>query len=104
MDRIDIDQDDLKRAYKELKAKGMSLEKISNKIGTNLKNSLYYNYSMKKTSFDKLESLLGRKIKHKLHDGKQVYKKKIALTQNNDLAEMIGIILLEMILLSMRPN
>jgi len=88
--RISIDEDIIESVLNDLKTrKNLSLQQISEKIGTNIKN-LYYNYTktMSEESFLELEELFGEKIPHEI-----IEKKNLAHKEDKDLAEFIGIML-----------
>ncbi len=88
--RIKVDNNIIKSVINDLKNRNnYSQKKISEIIGTNIKN-IYYNYTetMNEGSFKKLEELVGKKLKHKI-----IEKKNFTYKRNESLAEFIGIML-----------
>ena len=90
--RISIDKHELKQLINELKQnQNLSLQKISIKIGTNIKNCLYgYTNSLSVKSFLTLRSLIDREINYEVLEVRKVVKK---LQQTEELAEFITIML-----------
>jgi len=88
--RISIDADTIETVLNDLKIKrNLTLQQISKKIGTNIKNLTYsYTKTLNEKSFQKLEELVGRKIPREKIEGKNLTHKK-----DKDLAELIGIML-----------
>ncbi|MFW9968681.1 MAG: LAGLIDADG family homing endonuclease [Candidatus Odinarchaeota archaeon] len=88
--RIEVDNETIKSVINDLKrSKNLSQKKISEIIGTNIKNILYnYTETMNEVSFKRLEELGGKKLKHKI-----IEKKRFIHERNESLAEFIGIML-----------
>ncbi len=90
-DRINIDSKLLDKIYQEIVKENPLInfkKDISKKIGTDIYLTL--KYSMSKESFAKLQKLYGKPIPYKIGNSVQ---KKIKLTVNEDLVEMMAIIL-----------
>ncbi|MFW9782567.1 MAG: hypothetical protein ACFFFB_09830, partial [Candidatus Heimdallarchaeota archaeon] len=90
--RVLVNLDELKTLIKELKySKNLSLRKINDIIGTNIRNFLYgTTNSLKESSIIKLAKLVNKKINYK------VIKNELSiphLKKCDPLAELIGIIL-----------
>lgn len=83
---------DWKLIYDELKAKGYTLRKINNEIGSNFRNNLYADRSMRLTSFEKLQNIVDFNINYTLKDIDTNYQK-FKFPKDKNLAEMFGIIL-----------
>lgn len=88
---IIISQKDLKKTLIDLKTnKNLSLNQISKKIGTNIKNLAYgYSNSIKENHFKKLELLANQKIPHQI----KPLRGNLYPTKDKSQAEMTGILL-----------
>ena len=88
---IEINKELLQEIIKELKyTKNITLNTISKKIGTNIKNLLYgYTNTIKESSLKKLEGLYRKDIPHELKKIRGITR----LENNEELAEMVGILL-----------
>ncbi len=74
--------------YDELKQRGLSLKKIKRIIGCDFSHAVYKGYGIRRSSFMKLEELLGRRVAGVEHTGHD-----FAVEVNGDLAELVGVIL-----------
>lgn len=89
--RIKIEKKQFEEVYQELRLRGWTLNKISQKIGTNIKNSLYMGYTLNQESFIKLEKLFGRKIPHQEIQLESF--ESFEFPKKQQVAELAGIIL-----------
>ncbi len=99
--RLEIEREYLSSLLKELKEKkNLSIKKISEIIGTNLKNYIYgYTDTLNGNSVINLEKLIGKEIPYKIKyeiglsikNVRENYESR--LFKNKNLAEMVGIIL-----------
>lgn len=93
--RVSVEEAKLKEVYEDLKARGLSISQISEKIGSDFRNHLYKDTSLTKSSFNKLESLYGDDIPSKqikYIDG-QGEVEPLVLKKTELLAEFVGMIL-----------
>jgi hypothetical protein len=88
--RIKVNRSELKLIYCDLVKRDFTLDKISQIINCNFKNSLYKGYSLNLNSFNKLQNLYSKDICHKILPP---IIKIVNLKTNYDLIELIGIIL-----------
>ena len=61
-DKIKLDNDDLKKTWEELRNIGLTLKQIREKIGVDIRGTLYRGNRINKKSLKKLENLIGREI------------------------------------------
>lgn len=95
--RVSVTREKLDEVRIELKAdKGLTCQDISDEIGVNFKNKIYNGITFKPKVFKNLEALMGKEIAHKVVDHRNgvAYEKRVAeLSENEDLAELFGMIL-----------
>jgi len=88
--RILVEEKDLIEVFNTLKGKGYSMKDVKNLTNFDFKNARYYGNSINFRSFKKLETLIGYPIPHSI---KEPIIKPCILPENENLAELIGVLL-----------
>lgn len=93
--RFSVDSTDLLAVYEKLKSEGYTLDDISEEIGSDFRNYLYKGTTFSKNRLKRLESIYGEKIdsKARLFVNGAGEKRRITLTKEEKLAELVGVIL-----------
>lgn len=93
--RISVEKEELKKVYQELKARGYSIDRISDEINSEFRNHLYKGTSFTEKSFQLLESLYDDSISSSqidYIDGRGKVEP-LVIEKTKLMAELTGIIL-----------
>lgn len=95
--RVFVPKEELQKVRRKLKEeRGLTINEISDRVGSDFKNYLYKSFNMSKETFDELQNLSNSEINHEFVDhrnGVSYDKRILNLQKSKDLAEFFGMML-----------